>query len=443
MHDTRKDSAPLATTGLGLPGIFSEHMVLPKSDHVPVWGWAGPGEEITVTLGGESATAGSDRKWRVELNLAATGPGPHEMVVEGRRRIVLPDVLVGEVWLGSGQSNMEWFLRDTMDADEEIASSADPMLRQFVLAGKTPCPEPQDDCEGAWIVAGPGTSGGFSSVGYYFQKMLRRELNTPAGLLFSTWGGTPCEVWTSRGALESVPALRAGCERTGATAGDYYPQIREQFRTAFHDWLRETGREDREPADAAAYPNFATARSCEIPAALMKEGKNRIALRLLILSGEIRCPDKPVAGGTPLRGEWLARGEFDLALVARPLPATYDWKIADGETEPLVRNSPQRKLEGFAACGEDRKWVWADARIGGDTVVVRSENVPHPVGVRYAWQNNPTCNLFSAAGLPASPFLTDDFPGTAQDLRVLKRIPCRDGRENAKIVECKSLSMNE
>jgi sialate O-acetylesterase len=105
----------------------------------------------------------------------------------------------------------------------------------------------------------------------------------------------------------------------------------------------------------------------------------------------------------------------DGGLVARPLPPTYDVQTLTGTTAPLGRNSPNSELEGFAICGDDRKWVWADAKIEGDTILVVSAEVPAPVAVRYAWAGNPTCNLYNGAGLPASPFRTDDFPATTRD----------------------------
>jgi sialate O-acetylesterase len=105
---------------------------------------------------------------------------------------------------------------------------------------------------------------------------------------------------------------------------------------------------------------------------------------------------------------------IDGGLVARELPSTYIVRTVLGTTAPLVRNSPQSQLEGFAVCGEDRQWVWANASIDGDTVLVWSDQVPYPVAVRYAWADNPTCNLYNAAGFPASPFRTDNFPGITQ-----------------------------
>jgi sialate O-acetylesterase len=107
----------------------------------------------------------------------------------------------------------------------------------------------------------------------------------------------------------------------------------------------------------------------------------------------------------------------DGGLIASSLPATYDQDASAGETAPLIRNSPDSELEGFAICGKDRKWVWADSKIEGSSVVVWSDQVPAPVAVRYAWADNPTCNLSNGSGLPASPFRTDDFPATTLDAK--------------------------
>src|SRR5258708_3706226 len=143
-----------------LPAIFTEHVVLMKAESVPVWGKADAGEHVHVTLGGKTVEADADDtgRWKVSLNLKDSAPGPFEMTVEGKNRIVIPDVVVGEVWLASGQSNMELPLRVTADADAEIAKSANPLLRQFAVK-KTGTNKPMEDCYGQWTVAGPTTSG--------------------------------------------------------------------------------------------------------------------------------------------------------------------------------------------------------------------------------------------------------------------------------------------
>jgi sialate O-acetylesterase len=124
----------------------------------------------------------------------------------------------------------------------------------------------------------------------------------------------------------------------------------------------------------------------------------------------------PVYTSMKIEGSAIRLGFDHLGggLVAKEVPATYDVMRKAGKTAPLVRNSPQSQLEGFAICGADKQWVWADAKIEGDTMLVSSKQVPSPIAVRYGWADNPTCNLYNAADLPASPFRTDDFPGTTE-----------------------------
>ena len=174
-----------------LPAIFSEHMVLMKAESVPVWGKADAGEHVRVTIGGATAEAEADAtgRWMVKLNLKDSPPGPFEMTVEGKNRIVVPDAVVGEVWLASGQSNMELPLRVTADADAEIAKSANHLLRQFAVK-KTGANKPMEDCDGQWTVAGPATSGEFTAIGYYFGKELQQARHQPVAIIHASNGGT-------------------------------------------------------------------------------------------------------------------------------------------------------------------------------------------------------------------------------------------------------------
>jgi sialate O-acetylesterase len=152
--------------------------------------------------------------------------------------------------------------------------------------------------------------------------------------------------------------------------------------------------------------------------------KKTVAHRLFLIA-EAKHYGQPVSFSGPVYDSITieadkARLKFrnaDGGLVAGKLPPTYNVKTLLGETAPLIRNSPQSQLEGFAICGEDHKWFWADARIDGDSVLVWSDKVTKPVAVRYAWADNPTCNLSNGAGLPASPFRTDNFPATTANAR--------------------------
>ena len=236
-----------------LPAFFSNHMVLQKHARVPIWGKANPGEAIKVTLNGQaqSATTDAHGKWMVCLDLNESAAGPFEMTIEGTNKIVLSDVVVGELWIASGQSNMEFALSSTLDGAREIAGSANPMLRHFKVA-KHAAEQPLDEVSGTWVAADPGTSGSFTAVGYYFAKKLQSELKVPVGILNSSWGGTPSEAWTSLEALESVPELKAAHEQTQEQLGKL-ATLKKAYTDALSAWLKDSGREDRSTSDTAPF----------------------------------------------------------------------------------------------------------------------------------------------------------------------------------------------
>lgn len=235
-----------------LPAIFSDHMVLKRAAKVPVWGSADPGEEINVTLGGRTTKtkAGDDGTWRTELDLSGEESGPFEMEVNGKNRIKVTDVLIGDVWLASGQSNMEYPLKGTLDAAREIAGSANPQLRQF-LVKKATSATPLGEMQGTWTVAGPETSGNFSAVAYYFGKTLQNELKRPVGIIHSSWGGTPVEAWTSGEALATVPDLKEGHQKQ-LDSIDAYPGRNAAWVERFGKWLGENHREDKPATEVTA-----------------------------------------------------------------------------------------------------------------------------------------------------------------------------------------------
>ena len=245
-----------ATAEVRLPAIFSEHMVLEKCGNVPVWGRANAGEEVSVTLNSQkkTTTAAGDGTWSVLLDLRDSPPGPFELMIEGENKIVIGDVVVGEVWVASGQSNMAWALKETTAAEREIAASENPMLREFRVS-LNPSDEKAGDVRGRWVTASPATAGGFSAVGYYFAKRLQHELQRPVGLITTSAGGTQAEAWTSSEAIDSVPELRPTRDRRWAEQRDY-PAKKEAFVKAMDAWVEATGREDQPAVDAAAFAGF-------------------------------------------------------------------------------------------------------------------------------------------------------------------------------------------
>ena len=190
-----------------LPAIISDGMVLQQGVPIALWGWADPGEAVSAGIGSSSGSTNADEEGRWALSLPPMDVGgPYELEVSGTANVLrVTDVLVGEVWLGSGQSNMQWPVSGAADAEQEIASADHPAIRMFTVAQKAES-EPQDDVTGQWLPAAPANVGDFSAVGYYFSRQLHGELQVPVGFVHSSWGGTPAEAWTRRAAFDK-PSL--------------------------------------------------------------------------------------------------------------------------------------------------------------------------------------------------------------------------------------------
>ncbi len=182
---------------LSVAEIFTDHMVIQRGEVVPVWGWTAPGDEITVRFQDETVRASADKEgsWRVELPPFTAG-GPHTLHIEGSsEQITLTDILVGDVWLCSGQSNMEWIVANSNNAENEIANSDHPLIRHYKVEHTWSREKEQHLEGGPWEVASPETTGEFSAVGYFFARELQKDVNVPIGLLNSSWGGSRIEPW--------------------------------------------------------------------------------------------------------------------------------------------------------------------------------------------------------------------------------------------------------
>ena len=211
-------AAQTAFAEVRLPHVFGSHMVLQRRQPVPVWGWADPGEPVMVTLNNQTqkTKAGKDGQWRVTLDPMEAG-GPYRMVVQGKKNTVtFEDVLTGEVWVCSGQSNMEFTLKQAANAKTEIPTANHPNIRQL-LVKKDISLSPKADMEGDWQVCTPETAPNFTAVGYFFAKKLRQDLNVPIGLINTSWGGTHSETWTSREAMSSNAELKPVADKLPAT----------------------------------------------------------------------------------------------------------------------------------------------------------------------------------------------------------------------------------
>ncbi len=195
----------VASADVKLPSVIGDHMVLQQGMPAPVWGKAEPGEAVTVVFAGQTkkAVTGADGRWIVKLDAMKATPDQkgQDMTVTGKNTIKLQDVLIGETWICSGQSNMQFPLSGSLNSKEEIAAANFPMIRLFTVPNKTAF-VPQDDCEGKWMVCSPETANGFSAVGYFFGRHLYQTMKLPVGLINTSWGGTIAEAWVSAEALK-------------------------------------------------------------------------------------------------------------------------------------------------------------------------------------------------------------------------------------------------
>ncbi|MEO5715549.1 MAG: sialate O-acetylesterase, partial [Luteolibacter sp.] len=237
------------SAAVSLAPLFADGAVLQREKPVPVWGTADAGEKIFVSFAGQTLSTTADAKglWRVNLAALPASATPRELIVKGTNTLTVRDVVVGEVWLASGQSNMEWLLAYCTDAKKDIAAANFPLVRQFKVA-KQPALTPLATVEGAWAPALPATAGQFSGVAYYFALDLHRRLNVPVGILNSSWGGTGIEPWISPDAHRAAPDL---AKQFAKQEAGKHPTPEEVV--AF-DTVRNTWRKSRDDAKTAKQP---------------------------------------------------------------------------------------------------------------------------------------------------------------------------------------------
>jgi sialate O-acetylesterase len=239
-------AAGSARADVALNGIFSDHMVLQRDMPLPFWGTANPGEKVSVTVAGQEAetTAGADGKWKVSLAPLKAG-GPFTIEVAGTNKITLNDVLVGDVWLCSGQSNMAFsmsWIKNAPAYADDLKTANFPEIRQGSVP-RVPSVHPIDTTAVKWAVCTPETVGDFTAAGFYFARNIHKELNVPIGLILSAWGGTSAESWTSIDALDTVPAFKQRAEDQLKNLAGLPEQIKN-FPGLLHAWQQKYGRVD-------------------------------------------------------------------------------------------------------------------------------------------------------------------------------------------------------
>lgn len=430
--------------------LFTDGAVLQRGQAVPVWGTAKDGEKVTVEIAGQSATTTAQGgKWKLELKPLEAG-GPYEMKISGENTVTVNNLLVGEVWVASGQSNMEWTLNASFQPEIEKPKANFPQIR-MITAKKVPSRQPLEEIQGSWQVCSPETVGNFSAVAYYFARDLQAKLGVPVGIISTSWGGTPAQAWTSAEGFEGHPELNGYA--AALKASDALPEKGQQnFPAALYNgmiapvvpygmkgviWYQGESNAGKSKEYQTLFPAMiADWRSKwklgDFPflyvqiapfkgqppeireAQFLTLGKTKnTAMAVTTDYGDANDihPKKkePVGHRLSLAARALAYGEK----IVHSGPLYDSMKAADGKAEISFQSvggglvAKDGDLKGFTIAGADGKFVPAKAVITGDKVVVSAEGVADPKAVRYGWENVPDVNLFNKEGLPASPFRTD------------------------------------
>ncbi len=445
-----------------LPAVIGDNMVLQRDQPVPIWGWDEPGTTITVALADArlTATADDSGRWMVELPALPAG-GPYKMTISGTSEIQLEDLLFGDVWFCSGQSNMEWPVSRCLDAEQEIAGADFPRIRHIKIPHRPSRQAESDVPSDGWKVCHPETVAGFTGVGYFFARHMQDALDVPIGLIGCNWGGTRIEPWTPPVGFRKVAALKDIAEKL-----DEFPSVNDEGKVnhqtplalyngmvspiipyavrgvlwyqgeanrrdgmLYHDkmkaliegWREEWGRLDL----PFHFVQLAPFRYKESPLLLpaiweaqtttLSIPNTGMAVTLDIGNLDDIHPKNKQEVGRRLALSVLAQnyGHSDL-VYSGPL---YDAMRVEGDA---IRISFQHvggglvsrdgsKLNWFSIAGEDKVFVDAVAKIDGDTVLVSSPQVQNPVAVRFAWHQEAEPNLANKDGLPAAAFRTHNW----------------------------------
>jgi len=501
--------APSLRAELKLPAVIGDHMVLQQKQSDPIWGWDTPGTKVTVHFADQtkSGEAGQDGRWSVKLDPMNANATPQVMTISGTSKKELQDILIGEVWMCSGQSNMGFTVNGDWNGDIQSASSTLPNLR-LIKVPNVGTQELKNDFKGEWKSSTPESSKPFTAVGFFFGRYLHQILNVPVGLIDNSWGGSAAEAWIRRDTIEKDPRFKLLMDGTHQReASSTSPKAKADYEAQLEKWKKDTeamkaaglkpGQQlPRAPGSPEAYLN-GNARPGNIFAGVVNPTLGYGMKGVIWYQGESNAgrayeyralfpfmieqwrkewkqgdfpfywvqladfmAEKPEPGDSawaelresqtrtmslPNTGEAVIidlgeandihpKHKFDVAsrLVRWALVKDYGQKFfyRSPEFKSMTVNGNKAVLtidcfgsalrtvdtmnpveaKGFAVCGEDKKWHVAKATIvGNDHVEVTCSEVAAPVAVRYAWADNPVCNLYSKDGLPVNPFRTDDF----------------------------------
>jgi sialate O-acetylesterase len=460
-----------------LPSNFTDNMVLQQKERVLLSGTATPDQKVKITTSWNNkaykAKAGADGTWSVRVATPAYG-GPYTITFDDGDVLTLNNILIGEVWICSGQSNMEMNINGTKsggwgqvyDFEKEVAEADYPQIRMLTVKQTTSAvPLAQAAVrESGWEICSPQTASSWSAVAYFFARTIYKKTGVPIGLIHTSWGGTIAEAWVSGGALKTMPDFKEKVEKLeaegepafkdknpnrstalynamihpflnfpvrgaiwyqGESNADRAYQYRELFSLLIKDWrakwknpkmpfyfvqLASFKKEKPEPAES----DWAELREAQTMALSLPY--TGMAVTIDIGDALDIHPRNKQDVGKRLALNALAKTYGEKVVYSGPV---YQALVLEGN-KARVRFEPQEgglmakdgaALKGFAVAGADKKFYWATAVIDGNDIIVSCPEVATPVAVRYAWAHNPANNLVNKEGLPASPFRTDSWAG--------------------------------
>jgi sialate O-acetylesterase len=439
---------------LRLPAVLSSGMVLQQKDSVRLWGWSGPGSTVYVTTSWnnvtDSAIATNGATWNLKVATPEAG-GPFDITIRSSDTVKLTDVMVGEVWVCSGQSNMEWnYYAGEKDIPGELSNPPNPMIRFFHIP-KSTSQFPQDDLKAKWEICDSNSLKGITAVGYFFGKKINRELNVPVGIINSSWGGTPAEVWTPAELVSDNAQLAAATDKLNKTSmwwpwkqGVAYNAMIApitNFDIAGALWYQgeanvssndtytkllttmiDSWRNKWDKQFPFYYVQIAPYKYGDdnINGALLQEAQTKamthpnvgmVVITDLVDSVSNIHPSHKREVGNRLANWALSQTYHKNGIVYRS-PEFEKAEKKSGKVElsftnvPTTLRSSDKTVKGFTISDASGQWYPADAKITGNKITVSNKKVKDPVEVRYAFTNTLIGNVSSAEGLPLTPFRT-------------------------------------
>ena len=439
---------------LRLPAVISSGMVLQQNDSASLWGWGNPAEKILITTSWNNKTdtsiVNNRANWKIKVKTPAAG-GPYSITLRGSKTIVLDDVMIGEVWICSGQSNMEWnYWNGLKDIKDELPVCYNSNIRFFHIP-KTTANHPQDDVQAEWKICDSNSLKSFSAVGYFFGKKLNKDLNVPVGLINASWGGTPAEVWTPEKIFDDDEELRLSAARLQSfrwwpnhdglcynamidpvtkfnIAGAIWYQGESNignndtyyklFTTMIKSW-REAWKKDFPFYYVQIAPyNYgfknvgALVQEAQTKAMTMHNTGMVVITDLVDNANELHPPNKRDVG---LRlANWALGATYKQKNIIYKNPV-YKSKTTNKNQIILSFDNAQKgftaksPITGFFISGEKEEWYAAEVRFEKDKIIVWNDNVPAPAHVRYGFGNTIIGSVSSKEGLPLCPFRTDTW----------------------------------